>query len=115
MFYKNLINILLLSWIISFHTVNAFEIKSEKTLIIFSADWCQFCKVVNYDMKTDPELIETLKNYEIIILDYDVDKDAANGYNIKTLPAFVILENNKEVKRKVGYKGKAKSLTQFLK
>lgn len=115
MFNKNFITIFLLSWVISFSTVHAFEIKPEKTLIVFSADWCQFCKTANYDMKTDTKLIEVLKNYEIIILDYDVDKDAVQGYNIKTLPAFIILENNKEIKRKIGYKGRAKDLTQFLK
>jgi thiol-disulfide isomerase/thioredoxin len=65
-------------------------------------------------MKTDPNLIEVLKNYEIIILDYDLDKDAVRGYNIKTLPTFIILEKNKEIKRKIGYQGKAKDLNKFL-
>ncbi len=115
MFKKHYITLFLITWMISAATVSAYENLSNKTLLIFSADWCKYCQVAKNDINNDPELSETVKNYEIVILDYDVDKDAVRGYNIKTIPAFIVLENNKEIKRKIGYKGGRRELNRFLK
>lgn len=113
MFKKQYLTLFLLTWIISVATVYAYD-TSEKTLLIFSAPWCKYCQIAKNDINTDKELSETIKKYEVIIVNYDIDKDMVDGYNIKTIPTFIILENKKEVKRCVGYKG-AKNLNQFIK
>jgi thiol-disulfide isomerase/thioredoxin len=110
----NFITVLLLTWMISVATVKAYDNVQTKTLLIFSADWCKHCQTVKEDLVIETDLIEMFKNYEIIFLDFDVDKDAVNGYNIKALPTFVILHDNKEVNRQIGYKGGYKKLIQFL-
>lgn len=105
--------VLLLSCLFFISSIQAKE--SDKTLIIFSASWCQACQVAKSDMQIDKDLSETLKNYEIIEADYDVDKDLIEGYNIKVVPTFVIYSNGKELKRKIGYNGGSKGLNNFLK
>jgi|694.fasta_scaffold01072_33 thioredoxin-related protein len=108
------ITVLLISCLISISSVLAFDTTPKKTLLIFSADWCHYCKVAQKDMTQDIKLSEMIKNYDIIELDYDVDKDVVNGYNIKVVPSFVIMHQGKELGRKAGYDGSL-SLYNFLK
>lgn len=111
---NTLVSVLLISCLISIASAFAFDNSAEKTLIIFSADWCKYCQVAKKDMKIDAQLSEVIKNYVIIDVNFDVDKDIVKGYNIKTIPAFVVFENGKEKGRKIGYNG-PKSLINFLK
>lgn len=86
----------------------------QKTLLIFSAKWCGACKVAHNDIQNDPKLSEKIKEYQIIDIDFDKDKDLVKGYNIKSIPTFIIYQNGKEVDRKVGYKN-SRDLIRFLK
>lgn len=115
MFKKQYLALLLLTWMISAATVCAYDNVASKTLLIFSADWCKYCQIAKNDINTDPRLSETIKKYEIVIWDYDLDKEAVIGYNVKTIPTFIVLENNKETKRQIGYRGGPKQLNKFLK
>lgn len=115
MFKKQYLTLFLITWIISAATACAYDNISNKTLLIFSADWCKYCQIAKNDINTDPRLSETIKKYEIVIWDYDLDKEAVIGYNIKTIPTFIVLENNKETKRQIGYRGGPKQLNKFLK
>lgn len=109
------VSIFLLSFLISISSVLAFDINQpKKTLLIFSANWCHYCKVAKKDINNNRNLAEIIKNYDIIELDYDVDKEVVDGYNIKTVPTFVIMHQGKETGRKVGYSGPS-SLYNFLK
>ena len=113
---NNLATILLISCLISMSTIFAFsqEPKCKKVLLIFSADWCTFCHKAKEDMSNHKILSEIIKNYEIVDIDFDVDKDIVEGYNIKTIPAFVVFDEGKEVGRKVGYRN-PNDLIKFLK
>ena len=86
-------------------TVFAMDRTKDKTLIIFSADWCKYCKVAKDAMINHPKLPEVIKNYTIVDVNFDVDKDIVRGYNIKSIPTFVVFENGKEKSRLQGYKG----------
>jgi thiol-disulfide isomerase/thioredoxin len=111
---KSIFNILLLSSLISIASTLAFGADKNKTLIIFSADWCGACQKYKHDAINSIELSEVIKNYEIVDVDFDVDKDIVSGYNIKTIPAFVVFENTVETGRKIGYKN-PRDLIRFLK
>jgi thioredoxin-related protein len=87
---------------------------NTKTLIIFSANWCKYCHIAKNDMNQDKELSKTIKQYEIIEIDYDKDIEIVEGYGIKSIPAFIVIENRKELKRQIGYNG-PKQLNDFLK
>lgn len=104
---NSLTSVLLISLLISAVTVFAVDRTrtKEKTLIIFSADWCKYCQIAKQDMNNHHKLSEVIKNYDIVNLDFDVDKDIVRGYNIKSIPAFVVFEGGKEKGRLQGYKG----------
>lgn len=107
-------NTLLISVLISICCLCALAKESRKTLLIFSADWCKYCQVAKKDMQKNKDLSEIIKNYEIIDIDYDLDKDLVKGYNVNSIPAFIVYQDGKEIKRKFGYSG-PNDLTNFLK
>lgn len=111
---KSHLSVLVLSFLISFATAFAFEYPSEKTLLIFSAKWCRYCQNAKEDMQTDHKLSEVIKQYSIIDVDFDTDKDLIKGYNIKSVPTFVIFDGGKEKARLQGYRSK-QHLLNFLK
>lgn len=111
---NTLVSVLLVSCLISIASVFAFDNTNEKVLIIFSADWCHFCQVAKNDMHNDKQLSEVIKNYTIIDVDFDVDKDVVSGYNIKSIPAFVTFQGGKETGRQIGYNS-PRQLVNFLK
>ena len=113
---SNLAIILLLSCIISISTVMAFsqEPKCKKVLLIFSADWCHYCQKAKEDMQTDPVLSNIMKNYEIVNIDFDNEKEIVRGHNIKMIPAFIIFNDGTEINRQIGYRN-SRELNRFLK
>lgn len=106
--------IFLLSFLISCATLFCYGNESEKTLLIFGANWCKYCISAKNDMQNDTKLSEKLKDYSIIEVDYDKDKDVVDGHKIKILPTFIIFEDGKEIKRYIGYRG-PNDLSNFLK
>lgn len=72
-------------------------------LLIFTADWCGPCQTLKKDLEADPSIVA---GYEWGYVNVDQEKEMARAYNIKTVPTIVVLdENNKEVKRQMGYQG----------
>lgn len=71
-------------------------------LLIFTATWCAPCQALKKDIAADPKL---LADYEWGYVDFDAEKEMARDYGIKTVPTFLILEDNKVVRRLVGYPG----------
>lgn len=111
---KNLVSICLVSFLISICSVQAFSNQeTNPTLIVFSADWCSHCKKAKEDINNDKELSETVKKYYVVIANFDIDKDLVEGYDVKKIPTFVII-NKGSVTKKVGYQG-PKDLNKFLK
>lgn len=102
---SSIASVLLISLLISMATVFAVDNTKEKTLIIFSANWCKYCHIAKQDINNHRKLSEVIKNYTIVDVDFDVDKDIVRGYNIKSIPTFVVFEGGKEKGRLEGYKG----------
>lgn len=77
----------------------------NKHLIIFSADWCDYCNKAKNDIEKDNNHDKILSKYGIMYVDYDNNKEIVNIYKIEKIPTFIILDNHgNEIKRKVGYK-----------
>lgn len=71
-----------------------------KKLVIISAVWCPYCLILNKHLK---KIQEEQNNLEIIKLDYDLDDEKVEKYNVSNkLPVMIIEENNKEIARLVG-------------
>lgn len=61
----------------------------------FGAKWCSQCSMLEIPLKHFGRPIE---NYDV-----DVDKELSNSYNILGLPSIIVLKDDVEVGRVVGY------------
>lgn len=94
---KNLLLCLLL--LVASASVEAAE------LLIFTASWCGPCQALKKDLAADPGI---LAGREWGYVDFDKEKELAKSYDVTSVPTFLILEDNKVVRRLVGYPGPEK-------
>ena len=70
-------------------------------ILYFTAEWCGPCK------QTRP-IVEELNREQIMakffIIDVDLEIEMAQDFEIKSVPTFVVMKNNKEVYRATGAK-----------
>ena len=68
-------------------------------VIKIGAIWCGGCLVMNKIWKE----LTSKYNFSYEELDYDMDEEEVKKYDVgKTLPVFIVLDNDKEVDRIVG-------------
>lgn len=79
-------------------------------IIKINAMWCPGCLI----SKSIWNEIETeYPNHEYISLDYDLDEEIVEKYNVgEILPVVIFEENNKELKRIIGEKTKKEILEE---
>jgi thioredoxin-like negative regulator of GroEL len=79
-----------------------------KTVFYFTAEWCSPCK------KTRP-IVEDLKKegFQFQIIDADYEQLLVERFKIKSVPTFILFENEKEIKRITGAQTK-ESLMEFI-
>ena len=72
-----------------------------KHILYFTAEWCNPCK------KTRP-IVEELNREQIMakffIIDVDVELEMAQDFEVKSVPTFVVIKDNKEIHRVTGAK-----------
>lgn len=73
-----------------------------KRVLKFYADWCGPCKMLSKVL----EGIETDVIIENIDIDDEKNAHACQHYNVRGVPMMVMLDENVEIKRKVGMMGK---------
>ena len=70
-----------------------------KTILYFTASWCNPCK------QTRP-IVEELNREQItakfFIIDVDSEIEMAQDFEIKSVPTFVVMKDNKEIHRVTG-------------
>jgi len=86
------------------------ESSEKDILVVFSAEWCKFCKILEKDIVQNPAAFD---NLVICYVDIDNNKDLAKIYNVGKIPDYFILHNKIETKRRVGYKNK-QDLVEWL-
>lgn len=74
----------------------------QKIVVVFGANWCKFCKQLDTDLATQKDKLD---DYIYVYVDIDQRPDLKKEYAVKNIPDSMILDNNIEIKRKVGYKG----------
>ena len=73
-------------------------------IIKINAMWCPGC-LISKSIWTEIE--KEYPNHEYISLDYDLDEEEVNPYNVgKILPVVIFLNDGKEIKRIIGEKSK---------
>jgi thioredoxin-like negative regulator of GroEL len=70
-----------------------------KNVFYFTAEWCGPCK------KTRP-IVEEMKRegFEFQIIDADYEQLLVKRFEIKSVPTFILFENEKEIDRTTGAK-----------
>jgi thioredoxin 1 len=70
-----------------------------KSILYFTAEWCNPCK------KTKP-IVEQLNTEQIMakffIIDVDSDIEMTKDFEIRSVPTFVVMKDNKEIHRVTG-------------
>ena len=80
-------------------------------LVRISAMWCPACLVMRPIMN---EIENTFTNIEHIEYDYDLDEEEVSKYNVgEILPVFILLDEDKEIKRFVGEKKKEDIISEL--
>ena len=87
------------------------ETLKQDILVIFGAEWCGACVKLKREIYADNDILDNLIVYYV---DYDKNKSLAKKYNIRSLPTSVIIQNGKEIGRRVGYSDK-KQYSDWLK
>jgi len=79
-----------------------------KSVLYFTADWCNPCKRVK-------PIVEELNREQIIakffMIDADIESEMVNDFEVKSVPTFVLIRDNKEVSRTTGAKTKEELLS----
>ena len=86
------------------------EIKSpNRTLVIFSAEWCGPCRAMNPML--DMGLEQGLRIFKI---DGDIEVDYAVQHGVRAFPTLFVYENGEELKRKTGGFESLSALSNFI-
>jgi thioredoxin 1 len=121
-YFKNLAFTLLISiyTLIGFNNAaKSSDIEFLKTqmkpkLVIFHANWCLPCKMINKWIQQDREIKEIISHYDVEHYDFDLDKMMRTKYNVNKIPTLIILKNGEEVARRVGIATGKSGLVLFL-
>lgn len=113
---KNIINVLLFSVLISIMSTSSFANNdNQKTLLIFSAGWCKYCTKIKQEINLSEDVQNDLKRYNVVDVNFDVDKGLVRRYNVKKIPTLIIVDDDgKELNRHSGFANE-KTLKEFLK
>ena len=76
-------------------------------VVKINALWCSACLVMNKVWKK----IEDKYNFEVLHLDYDMDEEEVEKYNVgEVLPVFIFFDGDKEILRVTGEKSEKEFL-----
>jgi thioredoxin 1 len=110
-------NVLLISVLISIASLGGYSkdfdflmadnsvVERKAKLIIFSASWCGPCRSLKNFLIDKPttDVVELVEDYELIVYDFDKEKEMVNKYGVRSIPVMIVEKNDKEVARIIGY------------
>ena len=71
----------------------------DMKLIHFTAEWCQPCKAMK---PLIDEYIADHPEVEYAPIDIDIDFDSLTTWNVMSVPTFILLDGDKELRRNTG-------------
>lgn len=86
------------------------ELTKNRTIVDFYADWCGPCKMMGMVL----EELDKIQDLNILKINTDKHPELATRYGIMSIPTLFIMENNKEIKKHIGYMAK-QELEEFIK
>ena len=73
--------------------------ETKKVLVDFNADWCGPCRMLGPIIE---ELSEEKENIKFVSINIDENDELAINYQVSSIPCLVLMENGKEIDRRVG-------------
>ncbi len=89
---------------------------NKKVFLVFHADWCRYCKIMEKETFQDPAVIAYLnRNFISVSVNSDKEKNIAVKFNVRGLPStWFISENGDRIGNRPGYIS-AKEMINILK
>ena len=81
--------------------LNEEKIMKGKVFLLFSASWCNPCKIMKSFIKEIVEEFKELNVYEVEV-DTDDKKELVEYYNISSVPTLVLLEDGNKIDEVIG-------------
>ena len=78
-------------------------VSQGKVLVDFYSKTCGPCKMLSFVLK---DIAKGIHDTEILMLDYDVNKEAVEKYGVASYPTLIFFENGQEVERMKGLQQK---------
>lgn len=75
-------------------------------LIDFYADWCGPCKMLG-------QVLETIKEIDIIKINVDEEEELAKKYKVMSIPNMFIIKDGKIEKQLIGFRSKDEILEEI--
>ncbi len=92
-------------YIITTKLVDAIALSEElnkEVLVIFTANWCDYCN----QMKKDLEYCQELEGMILCFVNIDKNPELKQEYKVRSIPDYFLLKDKIEIKRQKGYYGK---------
>lgn len=87
-------------------------ISNENVMMLFSADWCPDCRVIEPFL---PEIEEAFPAYKFVLVDRDQFIEVCQEHNVFGIPSFLAFKDGKEVGRFVSKNRKTKEeIMEFI-
>src|SRR5688500_3197541 len=84
----------------------------KPVMLYFTATWCPPCQQMKSETWAKPDVEAALQAYVPVKVDIDVDKAAAERYEVNAVPTIILLDGNGNVaKRLTGFLGAKDFLT----
>ncbi len=76
------------------------ESSNKDILLVFTAGWCPVCQIMKKEILENPSVVE---DKIVCYIEYDLNRDLVNEYQVKIIPDYLIMRDRIEIKRKTKY------------
>ena len=72
---------------------------NKRTLVYFTASWCGPCRNLKHTTWADKSVEAALREFVPVKVDVDADPETAQKYEVRAVPAYVVLDAEGAVKK----------------